>query len=281
MIMRARLITVVVVLLLMDSGRAIEIETGRSAGLGAAVLLSESSAAVLLSIPSSGIEPGEGKVELIATRHFELKDLDRLSVTGAYRYHSFTVAAGFDQYGYRDFYAERTAKVGVAMAYRQFSFGLNLSGMLVDFGPGKYGQLRASSVGIGTAVRTKKFFGAIVMDNLNSPTLYEGGPVIRPYYSFYFEFARSGSFSTVSRMTLEDTEKPQLALGQFFRVSRKASLFWGFSTKPTKFGGGVEVDIRQGAITYATNFHSTLGFTHQVSLSYHFNGKKQEEEKVF
>ncbi len=279
--MRIGLLTIIVVLLHLGSVGAIEVETGRNTGLGGGVLLSESSASALLAVPSGGIEPGEGKVEMIATRRFEMKDLDRLSLVAAYRYKSYTLAFGLDQFGYRDFYAERTAKLNASMSYNRYSLGISLSGMMLDFGPGKYGQLRASAIGVSAAVRTTRFYGAIVMDNLNSPTPYDGGPVIKPYHTLYFEFTKSRTFSTVSRLTLEESEKPQFGLGQFIRVSQKASLFWGFETKPTKFGGGLEVNLRKGAITYATNFHSSLGFTHQVSLSYHLGGKQPEKEKVF
>lgn len=281
--MKMRVLALIIVVILLFTGgtlNALEFATGRGNGLGGGLLLSESSASVLVSVPTGGIEPGEGKVEITAERRYEINDLDQMSVAAAYRYSNFTLAMGIAQFGYRDFYAERTGKINLSCQSGIFSGGISLSGMLVDFG-GYYEQLRASTFGLGLAIRTDKIFGALVVDNVDTPTLHENGLKMNPIYTGYVEYRTGSSISSIGRMTLEDTKKPQLAVGQYFYITKKVSLFWGLASEPTVFGGGLEVSHRLGGISYATSYHPVLGFVHRVSLSMGFGKKEDEEEKVF
>ena len=167
--MRVSALTIVVVLLFTGGTLyALEFATGRGNGLGGGLLLSESAASVLVSVPTGGIKPGEGKIEITAERRFEINDLDQMLVAAAYRYNNFTLAMGISQFGYRDFYAERTGKINLSYQTGIFSGGISLSGMLVDFG-GYYEQLRASTFGLGLAVRTDKIYGALVADRSDHP----------------------------------------------------------------------------------------------------------------
>lgn len=273
--------TIMIVLLFMGGTlNALEFATGRGNGLGGGLLLSESSASVLVSVPTGGIKPGEGKIEITAERRFEINDLDQMSVAAAYRYNNLTLAMGIAQFGYRDFYAERTGKINLSYQTGIFSGGISLSGMLVDFG-GYYEQLRASTFGLGMAVRTEKIYGALVADNIDTPTLHDNGLEMNPIYTAYVEYRTNSAISSIGRMTLEDTKKPQLAVGQYFYISKKVSMFWGLASEPTVFGGGLEVSHRLGGISYATSYHPVLGFVHRISLSMGFGKKDDEEDKVF
>jgi hypothetical protein len=258
---------------------AFDLGTSLGPGLGGAVVLSESSASTLLSVPSGGIHGGQVKLEMSACRRFEIKDLDQLCLAAAWRHRAVTAALGVSQFGYRDLYAERTARLNLACQIGAFSVGACVSGMMVE--TGGYDRLTAAALGAGAAVRAAKFVVAATADNLNAPSLSDGSPAINPRYAGYAEYVTSRSFSTVGRVTLEDTEEPQFGVGQLLRLSDKAVLFWGFSTAPILYGGGLELNMNKGKLTYATSIHPVLGFTHQVSLSFTFGGKPAQKEKVF
>ena len=272
--------TIVMSVLLSLEVAAFDYQTGRGAGLGGGILLRKSSASALVTLPSGGIDSGEIKVEMGLGRKFEMKELDQAFVAAAYRYRDAVVALGVAQFGHRDFYAERTARLNIAYPIKRIWVGASVSGIMVDI-PQGYGQLRAAAWGVGLTVRTKRVTGAIVGDNLNSPILYAGGLPAEPKWSGYLEYAGSGSFSTLGRATLQAGQKPQLALGQFLRISKKAALFWGFATAPTLYGGGLEINHKKAVISYASQFHPVLGFTHQISLSYVFGGPVEKKEDVF
>jgi hypothetical protein len=256
---------------------AFEFITGRGTGLGQAVILSRSAASVLVSVPNDGIADRELKLELGVNRKFELKDLDQAYIAAVYRRHGFTYTLGLSQFGYRDLYSERTVKIGAAWHFNRLTVGTNVSAMLVYFGGG-YERLSAATLGGGLSYRTKRIIGAVAVDNLTSPRLDPNSKAVNPKYAAYLEIIGEGTYSVVGRMTLEKSERPQFAIGQKIDVSSYGSLFWGLSTAPLQYGGGFEVIIRKSHITYSTSYHPVLGFSHTVSVSYHFQiasgGKK-------
>jgi hypothetical protein len=270
-----------IILLLSNAGNlsAFEFATGRGTGLGRTVILSRSSASTLVSVPMGGITPGEVKLELGANRKFGMKDLDQAFVAVAYRYRQFTSSLGLSQFGYSDLYSERTVKAGVAWHTDSLTIGTTLSALLVYFG-GHYDRLSAATFGVGASYRTSRVMGAIIADNLTSPRLDKNSPAINPTYSVYVEVLGQSSFSITGRMTLEKTERPQFALGQRTEISERGALFWGLSTAPLEYGGGIEVTVNNKHICYAASYHPTLGLSHSLSLSFEFGGSPREKEEA-
>lgn len=255
---------------------AFEFNTGRGTGMGQTIILSQSSASVLVSVPSTGIVSGEMKLELGVNRKFEIKDLDQAFVAAAYRRHQFTYSLGLAQFGYSDLYSEQTAKAGVAWHVNSLTIGTTLSAMLVYSG-GHYERLSATTFGGGISYRTQRVMGAVATDNLSSPRLDQDSKPINPKYSGYLEVLGEGSYSITGRVTLEKTERPQFALGQKIEVSKQGALFWGLSTGPLQYGGGFEITFKKSGISYATSFHPTLGFSHTGSLSFSFGASASKK----
>lgn len=260
---------IVLLLLFISKGYAFDFITDRGNGMGQTVLLSKSSASTLLIVPSGGIADGAGKVELGINRKFEIKDLDQGYLAAVYRKKLFTYAIGFTQFGYTDLYAEKTARAGLTFHYDSFSLGATLATMLVEFGD-KYERLSSSAIGLGASYRGKKLYGALVIDNINSPELNINSKKIKPNYSAYSEIIGKGSYSITGRLTLEADQKPQFGVGQIINLSPNGSFFWGLSTQPTIYGGGIELSYKNNIISYATSYHQTLGFSHTIALNYSF-----------
>ncbi len=256
-----------IVLFFSLSAFGFDFTTGRSIGLGKAIVLSDPSAAALVSNPSITTPTGQWLVELGANRKFEIKDLDELFFAAAYRYQKFTGAIGLSQFGYQDFYAERTLKLGFAYQYESVGLGLTFSSLFVSFGRG-YKSLSASTVGLSFGYSYQRFYGSFAADNLTSPTLYDGGIAIRPKYTAYMELLGYGSYSITGRATFEKTESPQFTIGQKLTLSSRASILWGLSSGPLTYGGGVEFILKDAHITYAASYHPVLGFTQGMALSY-------------
>jgi hypothetical protein len=279
--MTSKLVLFTIVLLLSNAGNllAFEFGTGRGTGLGQTVILSRSSASALVSVPTGGIASGEMKLELGAARKFGMKDLDQAFVAVAYRYRRFTSSLGLAQFGYSDLYSERTAKAGVAWHGSSLTIGTTLSALLVSFG-GHYDRLSAATFGAGASYRTSRVMGAVAADNLTSPRLDKNSPAVNPIYSAYLEVLGEGSFSIMGRVTLEKTERPQFALGQKTDISERGALFWGLSTAPLEYGGGVEVTVDNRHICYAASYHPTLGLSHSLSLSFEFGGSPRGKKEA-
>lgn len=250
---------------------AFDFVTGHGPGLGRTIMLSKSSASALLLAPSPGILPGEGKVEFGINRKFEMKDLDQAYVAAAYRWHPVTVAVGYSQFGYADYYSERTARLTAAFHYGQAAAGVGLSTMTVSFGD-HYESLSGTAFSLGVSFRHDRLFAALVADNLNSPRMSDRSPANPPCYTAYAEIVGLGSYSVTARTTIQEREKPQYGFGQIIHLSANGSVFWGVSTQPLTYGGGVEISYRGAAITYAANYHPVLGFSHTLSTGYSFGG---------
>ncbi len=254
-------------LLIAPSVYAFEFMTGHGTGLGQSLLLSHSTPSMLLSAPTGGLEKGEWRVESGISRLYDLSDLDQAFLAGAYRWRGLIAAAGVSQFGSRDLYAERIAKLALAYRYRQFVLGGTGSIMSTSFGGG-YAPLNAATFGLGAAATFKRVYVAFSADNLTSPQLDPSSPAIRPIYSLYGELWSTKSLSTLVRSTFEKTEKPQFAIGQRIGVSELSSFLWGLQTAPLQFGGGVELGIKNSRISYCVSYHPVLGLSHTIAVSY-------------
>ena len=260
------------------SSLAFEFVTSRGLGMGGTLLLSEPSASTLLQLPTSGITQSEWIFEAGALREFEIKELDRVYLVAATRVGHFILAAGIAQLGQRDFYAEKTLRTSLGYLRKHFGLSLNISAVEYDFG-GFYGSLRAAAVGAGFSFRMQRLYLAASFDNLNSPTLLESSPELKPDYSFYGELKGKGAYSIMGRITLQKNEETTLAVAQKIVVSDKGNFYWGISSAPFKIGGGMELKfVERGMISYAGSFHPALGYSHNISLIYRLGSKAKGKD---
>jgi len=266
--MRHLLVIVTLVLVLTASGAdAFDLITPRAQGMGRTAPLSYPSAAWQVNLPARGLAVGDWRMEGGYNRRFDLADLDHLFLAGATRWRQWTFAVGVSQFGNTDFYAEQLLKGSLAFSYDSLSIGTSISALQVQLG-NDYGRLRAVTAGIGLSYRNRRLLVAVTVDNLTRPTLTKNSEKYNQVYSLYTELAGQGAYSLTGRVTLEELQAPQFALGQIIRLSRRGSFFWGISTAPLEFGGGLEVYIPSGSLSYATSVHPVLGFSHTVSFTY-------------
>jgi len=267
MIPKWQLALVTLCLIAAPTVKAFEFATSRGPGMGRTEMLSRSSASTVVNLPTGGMEPGEWHVESGYNRRFELRDLDQSYLAAAYRRRAITAALGLSQFGKGNLYAERTMKASLAYRIDSVSIGMSMSGMLVDIGSG-YGQLRAATVGLGVSYRSARWYATMVADNLTSPRLAENSVTVKPVLSLYTELIGRGSFSVTGRATFQETESPQYALGQRISLSGGSAFFWGLSSAPLEYGGGIELHIRDVRVFYATTIHPVLGLSHTVAIAY-------------
>ncbi|UCE24560.1 MAG: hypothetical protein JSU74_00485 [Candidatus Zixiibacteriota bacterium] len=264
---RSFVTTLLPILLFSPITRAFEFATTRGTGLGQTVVLSDPSPSAMLIVPSSSLNNKQGRVELGVMRRFELKDFDQGYIAAAFCLNRFTYAVGATQFGDGDLYAERLARVATAFTFHSFTAGATASIMEIDFG-GHYENLSAFGLGLGLSCRYEKVLVAAVAENLNWPRLHDNSERIKPGYSLYTELVGPGSYSVTGKVTFQKRERPTFGVGQKIDISPLASVFWGLSTSPFIYGGGLELIYKRSLITYATSYHPTLGFTHILSVGF-------------
>ncbi len=255
------------VLLLGVEVSAFDFSTGRGSGMGRTLLLSHPSASELVRFPSANLPAENFVLEFNAHRFYGMEAMDELFCAGAYRHRRFTFAAGLGQFGKSSLYMEQTFKAAVAWWKNRWSIGGSLSGRMISFG-GNYDKLNALTYGMHAAYISSQVMVGVVADNVNSPRFTPPSPAVRPIYSFFLEALSNPYFSVTARATFERTEKPQFALGQRVVLSSHGALFWGLSTAPLEYGGGVEVGLDRYRLIYAARYHPVLGVTHSLSLGY-------------
>ncbi len=275
--LRRRIFTLLIAVMAAGPGASgFDFLTSHGTGFAGTVMLSESTASALVSVPTGGINDRQLKLDLGINRKFEVKELDEAFVAAAYRRHALIFSLGLSQFGRGEMYSEKVAKLAVGYQYDSLTVGASLSAMLVEFGSDYYDGLSAATVGLGASYRHQRFFSAITLDNITSPSLEEGSEEIKPKLTLYAEVMGRGSYSVTGRLTVQDREKPQMGVGQKIKLAEVSSVFWGISTEPVTYGGGLELYYRDAIIRYATSYHSSLGFSHTISMAYSFDLKKQE-----
>lgn len=267
MIMRHALIPIVICLVVPSAAWSVfDPNTDLPDGMGNTVMLAESSALELLSVPVGGIMAGELKVESGYSRKFAMKELDRVYGVAARRSGRWTASLGFSQFGRSELYSEKVGRLALGCRIDSAALGVTLSAMQLEFG-GSYENLTAVTVGAGCGYSTKRLKAALMFENLTTPQLSDGSLEINIVSTLYMELIGPGPYSVTGRLTLEKTEKPQFGLGQKIRLSQRGSFFWGVTSVPVVYGGGVELNYKSYLITIAASYHPRLGISHTVALA--------------
>ena len=264
--MRQGIIIVIGLILTVGSGSAFDIETGRGIGQGRTVSLAASTPTELLRVTSGSLQAGEWSFQTGYSRSYELSELDQLFLAGAYRYRFISAAIGFSQFGENGLYTEKTGRLSLSVGRGPYSIGTMFSGILVEVGE-DYEDLNAVTFGFGTSFRSERVMVGVSLDNLNSPRLYETAVPFNPQYNVFAEVIGHASFSLTGRMTLEENQKPQLALGQRIALADRSYFFWGLSTEPLEYGAGVDLSVDRFMFTYALRNHPSLGYSHTISIT--------------
>lgn len=278
--MNRLLFTFLGLMLLGVNATGFDLVRSRSLGMGRTVLLSRPTPTDLINYTAHPIDSTRFQFEAGYHRRFELADLDNLFLATSYHLDRITIAFGAAQFGKSELYAEQLLKGSLAFHSRSFTIGGTVSAMQIQIGNG-YGGLRAATYGVGAAWSRKALHFSLSVDNLSQPTLLENGSQFNRTGTFLAEFQRPGSYSITARLHCEDGLKPQYGLGQTIRLSERSSFFWGIGNEPLEYGGGFEIDIPVGSISYAASVHPVLGLSHAVSVSFRPVLRKKKTEDDF
>jgi hypothetical protein len=139
--------------------------------------------------------------------------------------------------------------------------------MSLGFGGG-YASLNSGAFGVAAGWRSERWQVAVSADDLNSPSFAESDPARPPRFSVHGEFVSGKAYSLLARVTAQKNEDVQFGAGQRIALRSSSALLWGFTTSPFTFGGGIELCLRAGRLTYSANYHPSLGLTQFISVSY-------------
>ncbi len=258
----------IIFLLLISAGLyGYDVEGGRQSGMAGTIIMSTPSAHGLLSCPTNNLFPKQFVIESVANKKYGLADLDQVSILAAYRFKKFTAAFGFSRFGTPDYYTEKNIRAVLSYHKNSITAIMITSGRLIEIG-GKYGNLRAASVGLGVSYFKDNYYFGLTIDDINKPKIANNVDGENTKLNLYAEIDGSEKHSVTGRLILEKYEKPLLSFGQFINLTEKNGLFWGLSFNPLKYGGGFEIEYKKFSFVYGVSHHPVLGFSHTVSLSF-------------
>jgi hypothetical protein len=249
-----------------QSARGFDLITSRGSSTGGNVVLARQFPTDLLSVPVGGLGDRQWRIETGFARTFDLKDLDQGLIAAAARKGRFGFSIGASQFGQRDSYTEQTAKGALMYCRGSLTGGVTASYYRVSFG-GIYAPLASTGVGAALAWRHTHVVVAISGDNLNKPTLYRESVPFQPKYVAQVECISNPQFSTLGKVTLQESERPQFGLGQRIGIGPRHAVLWGISTAPLVYGGGLELWFSRMSVCYAATYHPVLGLSQTLTIS--------------
>jgi hypothetical protein len=272
------IILVFIIITLVTNIYGFDLDSDKSIGMGGTFLLSEPSAIELLSVPSSKFKSNRLSLSSGFNRSFEISDLDKMFIALAYRRGIISGAVGLSQLGNSDYYSEQTVRLTSGLYYHSFTLSMSYSNKIYKFGT-DYEGITGSTFGFGFGYSFQRILTGITIDNINKSKLHDDGVNFKKKYNLFAEMIGFDSYSITGRVSMQEDYKPQVGLGQNVNLSSISSLFWGFSTEPTIYGGGFELNYKGKSIQYAVSIHPVLGFSQTISISFNFDMNRNGKQK--
>lgn len=248
------------------SSAGFEFPRSHSMSVGGVPILSNLVPSDLVELPGGATDRYAVGFESGYQRRYDLGDLDRVFVAAAGTYGRFVGGIGVAQFGKSDLYAEKTIKATLGYLIRDITIGGSVSAMRAEFG-GNYGQFSKATVGLGAGYGKGQFRGLVAADNLTNPKLVKSSEPYRRITTAIAEWTTRKQLSTVVRVTKRERESAKYSIGQRIPLARGSALYWGISTRPVEYGGGVDIATKLFTLTYGAKIHPVLGLSHSVSVS--------------
>lgn len=265
-VVRSTLAAVGLISVLVSAAAAFDFPQSHSAGAGGVTILSHASPSDMIALPGTVAEHFAVGFESGYLRQYDLKDLDRLYVAAAGTYRRFFGGIGLAQFGISDLYAEKTVKATAGYRLGEFTAGGSISAMRVEFG-GNYGSASLITFGLGAGYTNGRFRAHVSGDNLTNPKMFDVSEPVRRRGSAIAEWSTAKRLATVIAATKVEKESVKYSIGQRIPLARGSALYWGVSTRPVEYGGGVDIATKIFTLTYGAKIHPVLGLTHSVSIS--------------
>ena len=267
-------------LLLSPSAQAAFDNCGSSAktlSLGnASIAMTDEPSALLTNPGALGFLQQKG-FQASLSRLFDLDELSEKEFYVALPLNSFSLGAGFYQFGKRDYYQENLLTLAFAYKIKDLlSLGSNLKYMRASFSSG-YNSLSAFSMDFGCTYKTNNRLQiGTVAKNVNQPELVEDSDDIPANFCFGLAVFPFPEVTLLMDLTYEKRYKEQLHIGQEITLLKNLPLRFGIQTSPARYAFGAGFNFDKFVFDYAYLNHSVLGNTHKFSFSYLWGGKKSK-----
>lgn len=246
---------------------------GRSAGMGhASVTLSDvwsthhnQAGLAWLESPQAGV---------YYQNKFTVSQLSNLGVAYAHPLKKGTIGVQWSNFGY-SLYQEN--KVGLAYAMQlseKFSAGVQLDYLNTRLG-GIYGSKStlAAEVGLQARLTSKLSIGAHVYNPTRSRLNEFNNEAVATIMRLGIDYQFSDKVMVVVETEKDVDYVGMLKTGIEYKANEKFYFRAGVATGPTLGSFGFGLNLEQYKLDIATSYHQTLGFSPEISFTYHFKKK--------
>lgn len=257
-----RNITIAIIVLCAASVHGFDLLDGQS---GVLIDQANPGAVEIQSLPSVRRPAGSWQFESGWERLYNLAELDRIFVAGAWRHRSFGLAAGLGQLGRSDLYAERTVRSSLTYWRGRLGFGLIWSYRYLDFA-GNFPALDAAAWGGSITLDMQSLLISGSVHNIGRPSFISGSPPQEPVYRLQVQAIREHRFSLLGGLLFENGQHLRWSIGQIIELADRSDLLWHVSSDPWVYGGGLRIGWQATTFRYSVVYHPVLGLTHTVSI---------------
>ena len=245
--------------------QSIELFSARSDGMGKTVSLFDPTTNGIF-ISGVGLSHTDRFVlEAGYKRQYDLKDLDILNSSIAYRSDNVTIAGGFMQFGDPDLYTEKLMQFGLIYTFSKFGLGSFIKTTHHDFN-NYYSSKRTYALAISGYYKFARAIVGAKIDNIKTDSYSQNFKESHRVYDIHAEYLFSEFHATTFRIILQNESKSSIGIGERIKLSDAASLMFGYSTNPKKFGAGIELFQNKNSFVYTSSYHAELGMTHTISF---------------
>ncbi len=219
-------------------------------------------------------------VGLFSERRFLVSGLDLLNASIALPTKTGTFGVSANFFGRKE-YNEKMMGLSFGKAFgKKFSAGLKFN--YLNYAIQEYGQrnLFTFDVGFQYMPNKKVLFGAHIFNPLPVELEKVYGEKIATIMRLGVAYLPVKKLTLLAEIEKDLVFKPNIKLGIDYQIAEKFFLRGGFNSYPLRGTFGFGVHLKQFSLDAGGSYHSFLGITPQLSLSYIFKKKAKPETSV-
>jgi comEA protein len=139
-----------------------------------------------------------------------------------------------------------------------------------------------NAIGLNAGILWRAMRGiqlGLYMNNINSPTISKENESLPRIISGGISFVPVRGLTLAGDLYKDFDHDLQIRVGQELRIIKYLAIRGGVQTKPSRFTAGAGFYVMNLALDYAFFSHSTLGASHNVSLTIRFG--EREDDHIF
>jgi hypothetical protein len=210
-------------------------------------------------------------------QQFDLPELRTTALAAAVPLKAITLGGAIDRFGF-DLYNETTVSIGAGKAFARKLFGgmtLNYHHLTIMH----YGSANAYSIDVGVmAEMIPSVMIGGCFKNLTNASFIKGEDDLPQCFSIGASWKSTNDLLLTTEIEKDIRYNASVKAGIEKVFLNILALRFGIANNPDKYSAGIAVTYAGMEFGYAGYSHAELGWTHQIEISFQFNGGMNDGE---